>query len=456
MRIPTRLPTVSWHPAPGTDQFTVQLLAREHAYPMTKSHVLFVFPTAWDRKQLDSCRPEWEDRFQVTLAHPTDEDCPWDYDIMGFIERTAAEFRDRIQGVMSSSDYPGATVAGAIAQRLGLPGSAPDRVIRASHKYYSRIVQRETVPEATPDFELVDPRQQSFALRSLGYPCFIKPVKGAFSVMSRRLNSPADLTAFFARPAVSEFATDYVRLFNQLVKGLTQFEIDGSYFLAEGLLRGRQATVEGFVCAGEVEIVGIVDSVIHAETGSFVRFDYPSTLTDRVQRRMGAIARRAIAGLGLADTFFNIELTYEERSDSIGIIEINPRICGQFADLYQKVDGRSTYALALELAVGDKPRAPRREGAFQTASSHPLRVFRPTRVVRAPDHGTIRRVEAEVPGTLVWSECEAGQLVQDFETLEDGQSYRYAIVNLGGASDTDLLRRLDDVLGRLQFQLEPI
>ncbi len=416
-------------------------------------NVLIVFPTAWDERQLESCRPAWEDRYELEYGRPDDEDCPWDFDILGYIDDVVRQKRGAIDGVTSSSDYPGATVAGAIATRLGLPGSPPSTVIGCSHKYYSRLAQRESVPEATPWFALVDGRGEK-PWPDLEFPCFIKPVKGAFSVMSRRLNSRDELHAFLSRPAVREFLTDYLNIFNRLVHGLTDFEIDGDYFLAEELLHGRLVTVEGYAQAGRVEVVGIVDSVTHPETHSFVRFDYPSSLDDETQARMAEIARRAIARLGLADTLFNIEMIYDEASGRIGIIEVNPRICGQFADLYQKVDGASTYEIALALATGDAPPFQRGAGEHRVAASVPLRIFQPAQVEHAPGPGEIEAIEKMYPETLIWSECQTGQLLADFESIEDGQSCRYGVINVGAPDRESLDSRIRELEERLGYRFD--
>jgi biotin carboxylase len=254
---------------------------------------------------------------------------------------------------------------------------------------------------------------------------------------------------------VLEFATEYMHLFNQLVGALTDFEVNGGYFLAESLLHGTQVTVEGYALDGRVEIVGIVDSIMHPGTGSFARFDYPSAMRSEIRERMANIARRAIAGIGLDRAMFNIEMIYEPARDTIRIIEINPRICGQFADLYQKVDGVNGYAIALALAAGDP--VPGGTGRGEAAAtSFPLRLFRPARVRRAPTAEDVAAAEALYPGTLVWIECEAEQELADFERIEDGQSCRYGIVNVGGSSRAELLARLDAVTDRLGFAFEDV
>jgi hypothetical protein len=418
-----------------------------------RRRVLALFETHWDRKQLAACREAWEGSVEIDFPPPDDVACPADFDPLGFVEASAGGSLGRVDGVFSSSDYPGATVAAAMATRLGLPGPRPERVIEASHKYYSRLAQRRAAPEAVPRFALVDARDPRPP--EIPFPLFVKPVKGAFSVLARRIESFEALRAFLAAPAVTEFTGGYMAIFNQLVAGLTGYPIDGHYFIAEELLRGQLVTVEGFVCDGRVSLLGIVDSVVHPN-GSFARFDYPSSLPSTVQARMEDVARRVVLGLGLERACFNIEMIHDPADDRVAIVEVNPRLCGQFADLYQKVDGSSGYQVALALALGESPELRRGAGPCTRAASVPLRVFEPSRVLRAPDPADVSAAEAIHPGTLIWSECAAGEALADFDVDEDGASHRYAIVNLGAGSAGELDAALAAVVARLGYVLEPL
>ncbi len=422
---------------------------------MSGKKILFTFPTSWDRKQLEACRPAWQGRYEPIFTEPSDEDCPASLDPLGWLDEAEERWRGKVDGVTSSSDYPGATLAAALAERLGLPGSPPAAILRASHKYYSRVAQREAVPEATPRFELVEPNMPAERELALGYPCFVKPIKGAFSIMSGKVRSRAELESFLARPSAQEFLTEYVSIFNRLVGHLTDFAVDGSRMLAEEFMHGRQVTVEGWVRQGDVTILGVVDSLMHPDFPSFARFDYPSVRRAEIQREMGAIADRVVRHLGLDHTLFNIEMIYEPVSDTIRIIEINPRLCGQFADLYLKVDGVSSYQIALALAAGHEPPEREGRGVHSVTSSFPLRTYQPVRVRRAPSPDDVVAAEALVPGTLVWLECADGQELADFEA-EDGWSSRYAVVNLGGGTRAELRERLQAVVDRLGFELEPL
>ncbi len=422
--------------------------------------VMVVFPTLWDARQLAAC-PALRGRYETVFTGPTTEDCPSEFDVLAFLDEVAAGQRAddaaaRVDGVTSSSDYPGATVAAVLASRLGLPGAPPRAVITAAHKFASREVQRASVPEATPDFRLVDPRRPDGGIGDDGWPWFVKPVKGAFSLLASLLRDPAELAAYLEHPAARDYLADYVPMFSTLVRTFTDLEHDGGFFIAEQPVRGAQVTVEGYLVGDEPHLLGAVDSITDPATGSFLRFDYPSALPDDVQARMVDVTFRAVAALGLRDTLYNVELLHDAAADRVWIIEVNPRMCGQFADLYEKVDGVNGYEVALALAVGDRPPHRVREGRFGAAASFPLRVFEPVRVARIPGDRELRAAEALVPGSLVWLECEEGQVLADFRAVEDGHSARYAIVNLGARDAAELTERIAAVRGALGFRFERV
>jgi biotin carboxylase len=308
-------------------------------------------------------------------------------------------------------------------------------------------------PEAVPRFALVRPGGSAHL--PFPFPVFVKPVKGSYSVLARRVASPGELEDYLASPEVREFTNDYLGIFNRLVAAFTPFEFDGRWLLVEELLCGQLVTVEGFVCAGEVTLLGVVDSVLHAQ-GSFARFDYPSSLPAEVQARMTELAARVVRQLGLDWTPFNIEMTWDAEHDRIAIVEVNPRLCGQFADLYQKVDGINGYAIALALAQGQQPKPARGAGRYRLASSQPLRVLEPVRVARAPAPEDLAAAAALYPETLVWSEAATGDELADFARGEDGASFRYAIVNMGADSAAERDARLAEVAARLGFEFAPL
>lgn len=415
--------------------------------------VRIVFPTAWDRQQLTALQELGAGLPAFEYAGPDDADCRWDFDTLGMIDDAVAGWRGRVQGVFSSSDYPGAAVAAAIAAGLELPASTPASLLRTANKALARAVQAELVPEATPRFQVLDPERFDERTFELSFPCFVKPAKGSFSQLARRIDGMAQLRAFLASKAVHEHRHGFLRIWRELLQRYLGPEVDGSLFVAEELIRGELCTVEGFIADGTAEVLGIVDSVRDERTGSFTAFQYPSALPEDVLQRMREVACRLAEQHGLRWTMFNVELMWDRQSGRTSIIEINPRICGQFADLYHKVDGVHGYRVALELALGVQPEPVKGRGAHAFAASFPLRVFEAVRVVRAPTVADVAAARALFPGTLVWSEAREGEELADLDG-EDGSSIRHGVVNLGAPSRKALRERRDAVLRALDWRFE--
>jgi biotin carboxylase len=170
---------------------------------------------------------------------------------------------------------------------------------------------------------------------------------------------------------------------------------------------------------------------------------------------MRDVTRRVVARLGLGDGLFNVEMMWDEERDRVSIIEINPRMCGQFGDLYLAVDGTSTFEVALDLATGAAPRFTRGGGRMACAASHPLRVFEPVEVLRSPGEAEVRAIEERHPGALIWNECTTGERIGEF-LAEDGASHRYGVINLGGSDPIDREDRFEEIRTELGWRFEPL
>jgi biotin carboxylase len=368
-------------------------------------------------------------------------------DPLAEIERIVRSLSGKeIAGVISTDDYPGTALAAALAARLGLPGPDPAAALLCQHKFESRRLQRKYAPAAVPDFALLDIEETPAAIR---YPVFVKPVKSYFSIGARLVRSAAELRREQRRWSR---AGDFFRPFEALLKHYTGVEIGTRRLIAEAPLKGVQATLEGFVRDGRLHRVGIVDSVMFPGTRAFQRFEYPSGAPCEVQDRMAEIAAAVMTGIGY-EGFFNIEFAYDAAAGALHIIEINPRLASQFADLYEKVDGVNSYSLLLDWAMGRAPRARAESGRFRMAASCVLRCFENRTVRRAPGAAELDDVRAAYPDVRVEVLTAPGRRLS--EELQDGASFRYGIVNLGGDDRRHILARLREVRSRLTFDFAP-
>jgi hypothetical protein len=373
-------------------------------------------------------------------------------DILDVIGAAVHRYRRAgLSGVTSGVGYPGMSVASIIARELGLPGPTPASVLCCEHKYYSRLVQQALVPEAVPEFRLIDPRAPLDNAETLSFPLFLKPVKSCMSINAYRVADAAEL-ADVARDAL--LPDGFIKPFNDMLKAHTPYELDASYLLGESLLHGHQVSLEGYVHDGQVRVMGILDAIMFPGTLSFRRFQYPSRFSASVQTRMGEIARTLMAGMGYDNAPFNIELFYDPRTDGIHIIEVNPKVASQFADLFEKVDGHSSFSVMLQLAIGKEPSFERSKGAFNVAASCVLRTFEDKHVVAVPSQHEVDAIVARYPETHIEIHATPGRNLSD--QMQDSQSFRYGLVHIGAASERDLEDKFARIANGLHFDLAPV
>lgn len=371
-------------------------------------------------------------------------------DILSLIEETIARCTDeRIDGVTSAVGYPGMPVASIIAERLRLTGVKVERVLRCEHKYYSRLSQQTHVPAATPPFQIVPPEGLDAAGEefSLPFPLFLKPVKSCFSINAQRVASLAELRRISQTNRMPE---GFLRPFNDLLRAYTNYEFDASCLLAESLLEGVQVSLEGYVFKGQVHTLGIIDAVMFPGTISFERFVYPSRLPAEVQARMRGIAETFIGGIGYDNALFNMELMYNPATGEIHIIEINPKIASQFPDLFEKVDGTSSYTPLLQIALGDAPTFKHGQGEFELAASCVLRGFEDLRVLSVPTAEQVSELTRKFPDARIEISVAAGQFLSDI--MQDGKSFRYGLINIGANSDEELNAKFESCKNALPFE----
>jgi len=372
-------------------------------------------------------------------------------DILALIDETVNRQRHSgLSGVTSGVGYPGMSAASIIAQRLGLPGPSPGSVICCEHKYYSRVAQKQFVPDAVPFFHLLDSGNAGTIRGITTYPVFLKPVKSCMSINAHRVDDRDQLRAI-ARSAV--MPEGFIRPFNDIMRVYSDYKPDASHLMVESLLEGAQVSLEGYVFGGRVHVMGILDAIMFPGSISFRRFQYPTFLSDDVQDRMKDIAQRFLTGIGYDNAPFNIEMFYDARADRIHIIEVNPKIASQFSDLFEKVDGQSSFMALLQLAVGEKPAFARRKGNFRIAASCVLRTFADQRVLGIPPDDSIRKLESEYPDALIEIHALPGKNLSD--QMQDSHSFRYGLVNIGAGSERELEMKFARIQSRLDYQFAP-
>lgn len=368
--------------------------------------------------------------------------------ILPRIESIRKEYEGKIDGITSAVGYPGMSVVAILAKQLGLPGPSPDAIMRCEHKYYSRLAQEKYVPEATSHFTALNVGDQP---PKFGYPRFLKPIKSFMSMNAQRVESPEQVVECLQSGTLPD---SFVEPFDEMVAAHTTMERTARGFLLEELLQGTQVSLEGFVHNRQPEVMGIVDAVMFPGTISFQRWVYPSRLPADVQQVMIDTAIKFFRGIEYDDAMFNMELMYNPQTGKVHIIEVNPKIASQFPDLFERVDGISSYQPMLQIAAGEAPQFTHRKGQFKVAASCVLRTFEDQFVLWAPSLENISQVNETYPDARVQIMAKAGHKLS--EQAQDAQSFRYGLINLGATSEEDLERRFAVCRNILNFDFRPV
>lgn len=364
-------------------------------------------------------------------------------------------FEGPIDGIVGFWDFPINCLVPILSERFGLPHKPLEGVVACEHKYWARVVERDVVPDLVPPFRAVDPFAEDVEESpGLEFPFWIKPVMSYASYLGFRVDDGDDLHAAIAeiREHIHFLAEPFEYVLEQVVLPDAVRGIDGAHCIAEGIIGGRQCTLEGFVHDGTPEVYGIVDSLRLPGLSSFARYRYPSELPDRVQEAMTDAAARTIRALGLDGSAWNMEFFWDEDADRVWLLEVNSRLSESHADLFRKVDGVSNQSVMLDLALGLRPRMPHREGPFARAAKLFVRTLDDAFVEEVPSDDDLAALEAEIPDAKIVLRAQAGQWLSE-QPYAEPYSHELAWCYLGADSREEIEARYRHCLERLRFRL---
>jgi biotin carboxylase len=351
-------------------------------------------------------------------------------------ESRIAAFDGPIHAIVGFWDFPVSTLVPILCDRFGLRGASLESVLRCEHKYWSRLIQREAIKEY-PAFELVDldePRPPA----TVGYPCWLKPVKSASSKLAFEVTNDDQFDAAMAelRDGVGWMGEPFQYLLDLVELPPAVAEAGGQAVLAERALSGERAAVEGYVHNGRIVVHGVLDSIVYPGSSSFLRHQYPSQLPAELRDRLAEISRRLVARVGLDDVTFSIEFFCDPDTGEVNVLEVNPRHSQAHADLFEQVDGFPNHHYMLKVALGEDP-GPPGEGPYRISARFYLRRFRDGVLLRGPTEDEIAAVERDLGGVRVFRKAPDGARLSELPG-KDSYSYELAHIVVGGDDPADL------------------
>jgi hypothetical protein len=385
-----------------------------------------------------------------------------EYDVEALLKK-CRERLDAHEGsydaIVGYFDFPVTDMVPILAREYGMRSASLEAILKCEHKYWSRLEQRQCIPDHIPEFAAFDPFDDN-ALANLGleFPFWIKPIKSFRSYLGFRINNEDDWNE--AIPIIRENIRKISDPFDFIFDYLKDSDIEGledeKTCLAEGIISGRQCTIEGYMLNGKFHPLGVVDSIRESNGSSFQRYEYPSKLPLRIQMRISEISEKVIKHIGFDNSCFNIEYFYNDREDELHLLEINPRISQSHGDLFHKVDGTANHEAMIEVALGRKLEFPHREGAFGHAAKFMWRVFIHDGIIhRVPTEEDKQIVRHSYPGTLMDIHVDEGVRLSELLN-QDSYSYELADIYMGASTQQNLLADYDGVKNLLPFEIEEI
>ena len=384
-----------------------------------------------------------EDGFDL-FSFPSNARLAW-FDMARFVDGLARKAeRMGWTAVTSNQEQFGALAAALLAERMGWPGTPVNAILACQHKLYARQVLERVAPEANVRFQLLEAEYGAPIPEGLTYPLFVKPVKAAFSVLAKRVESHEELHRHtrFGRWELWVIRR-LVEPFERMARERLGPSVPSAHrMLLEEPVQADQFNLDGWVFNSEVRAIGVVDAIMYPGTQAFMRHEAPSCLPASVKARALDVARRFLLAVGFTHGLFNMEFFYDAASDRLTVIEFNPRMASQYSDLYQRVLGVDMHAMALALAHGHDPASvPRQAPSAGCAASFVYRAFAPAERVTLPTAAQSEAMLSAFPDALLFPYPKpAGSIARDFKWLG---SYRYGITHLGGRDAADLRARCE-------------
>ncbi|MFY0991829.1 ATP-grasp domain-containing protein [Halomonas sp. C05BenzN] len=431
---------------------------------MIQKNIFVVGLDDFNRQRLETLRGAGRWRFHGVIAPEAVYDTE-EFDIVAMLAEATARleaFEGSIDAIVGYMDFPVSTMLPILCERFGTRSTTLSSLLKCEHKYWSRRVQREVIPDHIPAFTAFDPFDDEAMTRigeaGLYFPFFVKPIKSSGSRLGFRIETPEDFYHAIEqlREQIGLIADPFNTVLEHARLPPEVAAVDGHFCMAEEIIGGWQCTVEGYVFQGEVVSYGIVDSLRYPQVLSFFHYRYPSGLPEDIQASMVELTDRIMTHIGYDNAAFNVEYFWDEVQGRIWLLEINTRISQSHCDLFEKVDGVSNQQVTIDLALGQRPDMPSRQGEFPIAAKFFHRVFFTDAVVtRVPTDAELAELRADFPGCQIAVQVEEGQRLSSLPE-QDAYSFALAHVYLGASSAEQLLADYDQLAARLVFEFDDI
>ena len=245
----------------------------------------------------------------------------------------------RVDGVMTPADI-GVTTVAYVASALGLPGPTPELARRSTNKLDMRR-RAADVGLAVPWFEPV------------------RSVEAAFEMMTRH---PGPITAPVIVKPVDNCSSRGVCVVHD--RAALESAVDAALTssgegtaLVEQFLQGVEGSLEAFVQAGEITILGVCDKTKSPLPDRYdLELRYPGAYSPAASRNLAAFIEHVVRGFEIADALLHVEFLIPYGTDEVFLTEFALRGCGSkvITHLLPQLTGIDVVRATIRQALGLK------------------------------------------------------------------------------------------------------
>ena len=430
---------------------------------MSPTNIFVLAMTDEQRRELETVRDAEDLTFHDLLDYESLV-AAREIDFEGLLAAARAEldaFDGEVHGVIAHWDFPVSVIGPILAAERGLPAPTLASLLASEHKYWSRLAQRESIPECVPAFAAFDPFDDDALTgvrKELDFPFWVKPVKAHSSALGFKVTNEEDFRVAQSkiRGSIEELGDAFNAALSRVDLPPELGDAGGNTCLAEQFVAGMQCAPEGTVFDGEFRVHGLFDMHKDEAGTSFDRLDYPAgSVPEPVQDRMIDLTRRYMEHIGFDNGCFNSEFMWDEENDQLWLIEVNTRISQSHSDLFLKVDGASNHEVAIDIARGRPPRMPYREGRYAVAGQCMVFHDEDGVVSRVPDEADMERIRETYPDVRLVTQVEVGDRLSE---VPGQDSYRFVVgkLHIGADSHEELGRLHKEIAAALPFEYSQV
>jgi biotin carboxylase len=345
-----------------------------------------------------------------------------------------------VEGVVAWADRE-VELTARLAARLGLPGSTEAAALRVRNKAAMRQALAG-VAGANPPFAVVTTEAEcAAALEQVGVPALLKPAGASGGRGQFIVTSPGH-----ARTTFAEFRRHCDPARDEI------YAFHGGEAVLEELLDGSEHSVAGLVAGGRVHILAVTDKKADPQLRWQYQTTVPSTLSDATRRTVVALARAAVAALGIDHCGFHVDIMVTPAGPRV--LEVGGRFGGECINSHLVplvLPSVRPYEALLEVVRGRDP------GLAPDSSAAAVRRAG-LRHLLPPAPGTITRVSgletlATHPSVRAcWQARHVGDRVAHPRDVYNAISVGYVVAECPLDEDIDTL--LSDLAARVVIEVE--